>query len=57
MTVYLGAVEKRKFYWVIGKFPNLRITTNRPRGKMVREPFESQKAAQRFIQMEFLMND
>ena len=54
MTVYLGGI-KRKLHWVIGKYPNLRVTTNRPRGKMVREPFDSYKAAQIFIANEFSM--
>ena len=55
MSVFLGST-KPKWYWVIGKYPNLRITTNRPRGKVVREPHRSIESAKREIAMEFIMN-
>jgi hypothetical protein len=56
MAVFIGAVRNPKWYWVIGNYPNYRVTTHRPRGKVVREPHESWESAQRWIAMEFLMN-
>jgi hypothetical protein len=56
MNIFLGAI-KPKWHWVIGKYPNLRITTNRPRGKMVREPYDSYRAAAISIANEFSMRD
>lgn len=56
MSIFLGSI-KSKWYWVIGKYPNLRVTTNRPKGKLVREPHESYESAQRWIAYQFLMND
>ena len=57
-NVFIGASTSSsgKYYWVIGKFPNLRVTTNKPRGKMVREPFETYRAAQIYIANEFSKN-
>ena len=55
MAVYLGSIKKHKWYWVIGKYPNLRVTTNRPKGKLVREPHESMESAEKWIFYQFLM--
>lgn len=45
-NVFIGAT-KDKFYWIVGKFPNFKITNIMPRGKNVMEPFDSQEAAER----------
>ena len=46
-VIGLGAIkENAKLYWVIGKWPNLRITTNRPKGRFVREPYDSLRSAE-----------
>ena len=52
-NVFIGSV-KRELYWIIGSnnaknYPfNLRITKNRPTGKLVREPFDSYNDAERY---------
>jgi hypothetical protein len=56
MSVFLGAIKKHKWYWVIGKYPNYRITTNRPKGKLVREPHDSYESASKWIRYEYLIN-
>jgi hypothetical protein len=38
---------KDQLYWIVGKFPNFKITTTRPKGKSVMEPFNSEEAAER----------
>jgi hypothetical protein len=53
MSIFLGAI-KSKLYWVIGKYPNLRITTNRPKGKFVREPYETKEAAEKGLRWEMI---
>jgi hypothetical protein len=45
-NVFIGST-KDKFYWVVGKFPNFKVTTVRPKGKIVREPFTSAEAAEK----------
>jgi hypothetical protein len=56
MSVLLGSIKKHKWYWVIGKYPNYRITTNRPKGKLVREPHDSYESASKWIRYEYLIN-
>lgn len=58
MAVLLGSIgASKKLFWVIGSWEkrNLRITTNRPRGKVVREPYSSREQAERAIAMEYLL--
>lgn len=45
---------KIKWHWVVGKYPNLKITTIRPKGKVVREPYESKTAAEKGLRWEVL---
>ena len=53
-NVMIGAV-KRQLFWVVGKYPNYRVTQNRPKGKLVREPFDSEIAARKWIALQFLI--
>ena len=53
MTVFIGSTKK--LFWVIGKYPNYRVTTNRPKGKLVREPFDSEIGARKWIALQFLL--
>lgn len=53
-NVMIGAT-KRQLFWVIGKYPNYRVTSNRPKGKLVREPFDSEIGARKWIALQFLL--
>lgn len=56
--VLIGGTKSRELYWVIGSWEkrNLRVTTNRPRGKIVREPFDSRISAEKWIAYQYLIN-